>query len=68
LRHQSGIYNYTANPAFSPLINTYPDSIFAWEDVIKTLVKAPLFQPGVAFSYSKTHDQDELELLKKNKR
>ncbi len=55
LRHQSGIYNYTANPNFSPLLNAFPDSIWALEDLVSTFTKAPNFQPGAGWAYSNTN-------------
>src|SRR5690349_8340702 len=55
LRHQSGIYNYTANADFFPLLNAYPDSIWTLENIVKTFVKAPLFQPGASWSYCNTN-------------
>ncbi len=55
LRHQSGIYDILSNSAYQPAINAAPDSIWAWDDVISTFIKAPLFQPGAGFSYSNTN-------------
>lgn len=55
LRHQSGIYDVITSPAYQPAINAVPDSIWAFDDVIKTFIKAPLFQPGAGWSYSNTN-------------
>lgn len=55
LRHQSGIYNFTSNPNFSPTLNAYPDSVFALTDILETFVGPPIFQPGASWSYSNTN-------------
>lgn len=55
LRHQSGIYDVIGSPAYQPTIAQQPDSVWALADVVKTFIKAPLFQPGAAFSYSNTN-------------
>jgi D-alanyl-D-alanine carboxypeptidase len=55
LRHQSGIYDVITAPNYQPVMGANPDSIWAFADVIKTFIKAPLFQPGANFSYSNTN-------------
>ncbi len=55
LRHQSGIYDVITNPDYQPTILTDLDSIWKWDDVIRTFIHAPLFQPGASFSYSNTN-------------
>lgn len=54
MRHQSGIYDILGNPAFQPTIFADQDSVWRWEDAIRTFIKAPIFQPGASWSYSNT--------------
>lgn len=55
LRHQSGIYDVITNPNAQPAWLQNPDSIWRQEDIIKTFIRPPLFQPGANFSYSNTN-------------
>lgn len=55
MRHQSGIYDILGNPAFQPTIFADQDSVWKWDDAIRTFIQAPIFQPGASWSYSNTN-------------
>lgn len=55
MRHQSGIYDILSNPALQPTIYADQDSVWKWEDAIRTFIKAPVFQPGASWSYCNTN-------------
>jgi D-alanyl-D-alanine carboxypeptidase len=57
LQHTTGIYNYTNNVAFFPVISANPaavDSIWAAPAIFESFVLAPDFAPGEGWNYSNT--------------
>jgi D-alanyl-D-alanine carboxypeptidase len=55
LRHQTGLYNYVANPSFEPTLYSDMDSVWTPEAVVTTFIQPPPGVPGGAFSYCNTN-------------
>jgi D-alanyl-D-alanine carboxypeptidase len=55
LRHQSGLYDVITDPGFGNLMLADQDSVWKWDILVKTLIKAPLALPGGSFNYCNTN-------------
>ncbi|MCB0640296.1 MAG: beta-lactamase family protein, partial [Phaeodactylibacter sp.] len=55
LRHQSGVYNFTDHPSFSPTISNQPNIQYTPAAVLYQFLNPPLFDPGEQFSYSNSN-------------
>ena len=55
LRHESGIYNYTDHPDFTPTLQASPLQFYSLDNILTSFVGDPLFSPGATFMYSNSN-------------
>jgi D-alanyl-D-alanine carboxypeptidase len=55
LQHNSGIYDVLKNTQATPILLADRDSIWAYDDLIRKLIKPAPYQPGAIWDYSNTN-------------
>ena len=55
LQHQSGIYDVLENNALNSAMINNQNKIFLAENILKTYLKPPVFQPGTSWAYSNSN-------------
>lgn len=55
LRHQSGLFDVITSDAFKNVPSTDPDRIWTPEEMVRTFIQPPNFQPGAGWAYCNTN-------------
>lgn len=55
LNHTSGLYNYMAHPEYNAALFTYPDTLWTSDELLKSFLQEPAFEPGAGWGYSATN-------------
>jgi len=56
LQHTSGLFNYTADPAWQKAADAHPDQLYTPEQLVAIAMKhKPDFAPGTSWNYSNTN-------------
>ena len=55
LNHTSGLFNYMTHPDYNAALFNYPDTLWTWDELLKSFLRKATFKPGGGWGYSATN-------------